>query len=297
MHEHCDLPQGESQQLFLRIESKPPALCLPSALGMAILTLSMSQKAEPRSVKQGARSKTLRIAVIVTVALAVVAVGAGVAISVVNGSLRAVAGSETAQPDAAQQAAASGASASGAIDFQPTRELDAGRVEGLPANAVQVGDNPNLLAAGSAAPDFTLASVSGQNVKLSELRGKTVLLEFSTTWCPHCQAEAPHLKDLIGSLPQSRFVMLQVNADSEDAASMLAFDRYYGITSPALLDPGATPGSYYHQGSSGPVTEQYKIAVYPTFYIVDPRGRITWRADHEQPDALLREKLLNAAGS
>jgi hypothetical protein len=90
--------------------------------------------------------------------------------------------------------------------------------------------------------------------------------------------------------------MLQVNADSEDGASMLAFDRYYGITTPALLDPGNTPGSYYHRGSTGPVTLQYRVGLYPTFYIIDPNGRIFWRADHEQPDALLRQKLVDAAG-
>ncbi len=70
----------------------------------------------------------------------------------------------------------------------------------------------------------------------------------------------------------------------------------YGITTPALLDPGTTPGSFYHQGASGPVTQQYKIAIYPTFYVIDPKGRIAWRADHEQPDALLLEKLTDAAG-
>ena len=101
----------------------------------------------------------------------------------------------------------------------------------------------------------------------------------------------------MSSLPVDHFAMISVNADSEDAASLIAFDRYFGITSPTLLDSGSRPGNYYHQGSSGPVTQTYKVGIFPTFYIINPRGRIAWRADHEQPDALLLEKLKNAASS
>jgi peroxiredoxin len=252
----------------------------------------MSQRAESKDVRRD-KARAMRTAIIATAALAVLIAGVGVAISIANGSSKAVA---QAAPAAAQPAATQDSSAPGAIDFQPTRVLDTGRVEGLPADAVHLADNPNLLAVGIEAPDFSLASASGGKVKLSELRGKAVLVEFSATWCPHCQAEAPHLKELISKLSQSRFIMLQVNADSEDAASMQAFDRFYGITTPSLLDPGNVPGSFYHQGSSGPVTSQYRVAVYPTFYVIDPKGRIAWRADHEQPDALIRQKLQDAAG-
>jgi peroxiredoxin len=256
----------------------------------------MSQRAESENVKQ-VKARVMVLAIIVTAAIAVAIAGAGVALSFVNGSSQAVAQAQAvssiAQPAPSQQIQV----AAPAIDFQPTRELDVGQVEGLPAGAVHDGDNPNLLAEGGLAPDFNLPSVTGQRVRLSDLRGKAVLLEFFATWCPHCQAEASHLKSILGSLPVSRFAMLQVTADSEDAASLLAFDTYYGITTPALLDSGRVSGNVYHQGSSGPVTLRYRVAAYPTFYVIDTKGHIAWRADHEQPDALILQKLKDASGS
>ena len=171
----------------------------------------------------------LRIATLATLGIAVVAVAVAVVVTVLNSSSRAVATAESTDASPAP----------GKIDFQPTHEVGAGRVEGLPADAVHDGDNLDLLAAGSEAPDFALSTAAGTLVRLSSYRGKTVLLEFSTTWCPHCQAEAPHLKQLMASLPVERFAMISVNADSEDAASLIAFDRYFGITFPTLLDPGA----------------------------------------------------------
>ncbi len=246
----------------------------------------MSQRAESRSAKQE-KTRKVRIAILATVGLAVVIVGVAIIIGIVNGSSQTVA--------AEQAAAAQSGPAPGAIDFQPSHELDTGMVEGLPASAVKAQSYPNLLSLGSMAPDFQLVSATGEKVRLSDYRGRTVLLEFFATWCPHCQAEAPHLKSIMASLPETSFAMLQVTVDSEDAASLLAFDRYYGVTTPSLMDPGVTPGSFYHQGSTGPVTKEYRIGVFPTFYVIDPKGRIAWRADHEQPDALLLQKLKDAA--
>ncbi len=234
------------------------------------------------------RKTVFRAATIATLVIAVVGIGVAFAVTIVNGSSRAVAVGTASSNEPA---------ASGTIDFQPTKAIDAGKVEGLPAGAVQKADNPRLLPVGSAAPDFTLSTASGTRVSLSDFRGKTVLLVFFATWCPHCQAEAPHLKAIMSTLSPEKFAMISVNADSEDAASLEAFDRYFGITTPSLLDPGTTPGNFYHQGSTGPVTLAYKVGIFPTFYIIDPWGTISWRADHEQPDALLLEKLKDASGS
>ena len=61
----------------------------------------------------------------------------------------------------------------------------------------------SLLAPGSLAPAFDLSTPEGKKLSLASLRGKTVLLELFATWCPHCAAEAPHLKALDGALAQA----------------------------------------------------------------------------------------------
>jgi peroxiredoxin len=171
-----------------------------------------------------------------------------------------------------------------------------GRVESRPALAA-TPPTTDLLPVGSKAPSFRLATPTGQRTSLGAYRGKAVLLEFFATWCPHCAAEAPHLRRLAESLPASRFAVVSVNADGEDAASVFAFHRYFGLPYAALLDPSAQPGNFHQPGAAGPVSTRYRVGASPTFYVIDGHGRITWRSDGEQPDAKLRMELRKAARS
>jgi peroxiredoxin len=193
-------------------------------------------------------------------------------------------------------APASLVAAASRVGFHPTTEPGTGVVESQPASAAPAPTSTTLLSVGSKAPGFTLKTPQGTSVSLSQFRGKVVLLEFFATWCPHCNAEAPHLDRLYASLPHSRYAFLAVNADGETAPSVFAFHRYYGIRYPALVDPGAQPGSFSQQGDPGPVTTKYGVEYYPTFYVIDGKGRITWRSDGEQPDVLLRQELKAARG-
>ena len=181
------------------------------------------------------------------------------------------------------------------VGFSPNTESGVGEIESQPASAA-TPTTTDLLPVGSLAPDFALKTPQGETVKLSQFRGKAVLLEFFATWCPHCDAEAPHLRALYASLPKKRVAFVSVNADGEDPASVYAYHSYFGLQFPSLLDPSSAPGSFHMPGSAGPVSTSYRVQGYPTFYVLDPKGRITWRSDQEQPDALLRQELLKAAG-
>ena len=124
-----------------------------------------------------------------------------------------------------------------------------------------------------------------------------MLLELFATWCPHCAAEAPHLKAMYRALPKSRYAFVSVNADGEDAASILAYHIYFGLPFPALLDPNPSdPGTFHHEGSRGPVSKAYKVGEFPTFYVIDPQGKIAWSANGEQPDAAAPARAARGGG-
>jgi thiol-disulfide isomerase/thioredoxin len=188
------------------------------------------------------------------------------------------------------------AAAADALGFRQTTAADVGVVENLPPDTPLLAPSKSVLAVGAAAPDFFLSTAKGEKVRLSDYKGKTILLEFFATWCPHCQAEAQHLIRLYGSLPHDEFAFVSVNADSEDPASLYAFENFFQIPWPALLDPGSPAGSYKQAGGAGPVTRAYGVGLYPTFYIIDAKGKVAWRNDREQPDLLLSQKLHDAAG-
>ena len=246
--------------------------------------------ADPVQVPKPDVRKRIAIATV-----AVVIVGVAVAIIAAVASIGGPApASATGTTDNASMTPLEAAAA--AIDFHPTRQPGVGVIESMPASAAMPQKGTYLLPAGSDAPLFTLTTPTGSTVSLADFRGKTVLLEFFATWCPHCQAEEPHLLELQKKLPASRFAFVAVNADSETAPSVYAFDQYFDIPYPTLVDVGSSPGTFYHEGGPGGVSEEYHVQIFPTFYIIDPKGRISWRADEEQPDALILSELQHASG-
>jgi cytochrome c biogenesis protein CcmG, thiol:disulfide interchange protein DsbE len=177
------------------------------------------------------------------------------------------------------------------VGFYPVTAAGVGLIESKSGSAALPASNRNLLPVGSTAPSFRLRTPQGRSVSLDGVRGRAVLLEFFATWCPHCNAEAPHLRALADTLPKQRYAFLSIDADGETAPSVFAFHRYYGLPYAALVDPSAHAGSFSSPGLPGPVSTRYRVESYPTFYVLAPNGRIVWRSDGEQPDALLRHEL------
>lgn len=94
------------------------------------------------------------------------------------------------------------------------------------------------------APDFTLPSLSGENVKLSEKRGEVVMVNFWASWCGPCRQEMPLLNDLYAEYKDYGFVLLGVNVDedSEKAKDLL---EQVKVSFPVLLDPQSTVSALY----------------------------------------------------
>jgi len=149
-----------------------------------------------------------------------------------------------------------------------------------------------LLPLGAPAPEFALPTTAGATVSLQQLRGKAVLVEFCASWSSHCIAEVPALNHLL-VIPSA--AVLSIDADSEEAASVAAFGRSFHARFPLALDPGRTTVSFPTHGPRGPVTGRYHVTAFPTFYVLDPRGHVAWRAAGEQPLALLARELRRAA--
>ena len=129
------------------------------------------------------------------------------------------------------------------------------------------------------APDFELETVDGDLVRLSDLRGEVVALNFWAIWCAPCRLEMPDLQaraDAYGD----RLTVLGVNFD-ETAEEVDAFRQEVGVRFPLLLDPG------------GEVQRLYRVLGYPTTFFIDSEGVI--RIQHlglmsaEQIDQYLEE--------
>jgi peroxiredoxin len=181
------------------------------------------------------------------------------------------------------------------VGFHPQLIPGVGKIEDKSASDSPAPNNTTLLKPGTVAPAFSLKTPQGDTVSLSDYAGKALLIEFFATSCPHCQAEAPHLRRL-AMLDAHRYDFVSVNADSEDAPSVFAFHRYFGLPYPALVDrSGSLPGSFSSPGSAGKVAQAYGMEAFPTFYVIDRQGRVWWAGDSEQPDAKLQQELAAAA--
>lgn len=117
---------------------------------------------------------------------------------------------------------------------------------------------------GNLAPDFELTTLDGRKVKLSDYRGKKVILNFWATWCPPCRAEIPDMEKFYSSYKDKDMVILGVNLTKaeKDQTSVKSFIKEYGVTYPIPLDKESL------------AAEMYQVSAIPTSYIIDPQGTI-----------------------
>ena len=114
---------------------------------------------------------------------------------------------------------------------------------------------------GALAPDFSLFNLEGEQITLSELRGRPVMINLWATWCAPCRIEMPHIQDRFERYAGEGFVVLAVDFD-EPAGIVADFRDELGLTFDILLDPGAE------------VQELYRNRNYPSTFFVDADGVI-----------------------
>ena len=130
---------------------------------------------------------------------------------------------------------------------------------------------------GQVAPNFTLRTIDGKSISLSQYRGKVVLLEFFAVWCSNCQQEAPIVNRIEHEYPGQKLQVLSVlsspygrnyeTSNQTDTAPVRAadvtwFEHKYHVVSPILVDPHFS------------ITNEYISQEYPNLIVIDPSGRI-----------------------
>jgi len=96
-----------------------------------------------------------------------------------------------------------------------------------------------IVKTGDIAPDFVVNEAGGKSYKLSDLRGKVVMLQFTASWCSVCRKEMPFIeKEIWIAGKGSGLVVIGIDRD-EPLEKVLNFIKDIGITYPLALDPGA----------------------------------------------------------
>jgi thiol-disulfide isomerase/thioredoxin len=119
----------------------------------------------------------------------------------------------------------------------------------------------NAAAVGGPAPNFTLKSLTGKNMKLSELAGNVVLINFWASWCGPCREEMPLLNALHNKYEPLGFTVLGVNVE-ENSDAAKGFLKNFPADFPVLLD------------NANRVSKQYKVIAMPTTVVVDRDGNV-----------------------
>jgi thiol-disulfide isomerase/thioredoxin len=160
-------------------------------------------------------------------------------------------------------------------------------IAGLLWSVVLQGQRPRPSAQGRVAPDFRLEKFGGGEVRLADLRGKTVMLDFWATWCGPCIAEMPTLLRLAEEYEPKGVVFLAANRDDPDTAKALV-GLYIDGRVPAL--------ARYATFADDSTADAYAVSAIPTTFLIGPSGEIrgsyrgaaserTWRS---RLDAALR---------
>lgn len=127
--------------------------------------------------------------------------------------------------------------------------------------AASVGQG--LVRQGQPAPDFSLPALSGETVRLNDLKGQVVLVNLWATWCPPCKAEMPVIDAFYKAHQAAGFTTLMVNMQ-EDGTTVSDFIKANGLSFPVLLD------------GQGELMNLYGVRGLPATFILDRNGQVRY---------------------
>ena len=108
------------------------------------------------------------------------------------------------------------------------------------ASDVKADENDYIVYEGQVCPDFSITLTDGRTLRMSELKGKVVMLQFTASWCSVCRKEMPFIEKDIWQRYKEHpdFVLIGVDRD-EPLDKVIQFGKQVGVTYPLGLDPGA----------------------------------------------------------
>jgi thiol-disulfide isomerase/thioredoxin len=139
------------------------------------------------------------------------------------------------------------------------------------------------LAVGRPAPEIDGTDMDGKPLRLSDYKGKVVVLVFWGTWCGPCMALVPRERELVARLKDQPFALLGFDCKDDREAARKAMARE-GMTWPSWYDGAAGPG---------PIAKRYHVRTYPSIFVIDAKEIIRVRqyftVDQDLVDKLLEE--------
>lgn len=127
---------------------------------------------------------------------------------------------------------------------------------------------------GETVPDFELPATSGDTVRLSDYRGRSVLIFFTTTWCPYCSAEAPFLEEEIWERYRQQGLQVLSIQVKEGHALARSFAEHHNWTFPVLVDEDGAVSEQFAPLKEGLAPE---VAIINAHFLLDADGVVVYR--------------------
>lgn len=122
-----------------------------------------------------------------------------------------------------------------------------------------------LLKPGTPAPDFILKDIAGKQMKISDFRGRKVVLVFWASWCPDCRGEVPELKAMHAKADPSKVAFVSVSFDRKlETLVQFATENY--LPGVQLFDPAGMKESA--------IGSAYHVKWIPSLYLIDEEGKV-----------------------